>query len=554
MRRHRQHRIALIPLDDRPCNTSFPVSLGRMIDYEVILPPRSLLGHFTRPGKSDEIGQWLRSVAPTVDCAVVSADMLAYGGLVASRTLQTPLEVAAQRLETLERVRKACPNLAIFVFSVLMRHGITVTSEQTRKLHEKLRRYSTLAGPDSDGPSVRAKLRRLEAGIGAKPLARYIATRERNHNINRLCVEKVASGTINFLALCQEDAAVQGVHRQEQQELETRARELAVTDSVSISPGADEAAMVLLARFVHEHMEDAPSVYVRFSDRAGAQQVAPFEDRSIAETVSAKIAATGCRRARSLDAANLALFVHVPPHAAEGEDADTASRRRQLRLQRFVRGIRRHIERERLTAVADVAEPNLADPALTDLLFSRVPLHLLAGYAAWNTAANSIGTALVHACMRRIALMDKGAFELKVAVGDLSQFEYLTLFSSLVDSERAHLQFLFSRFVEDSLYQTVVRPKAIEQAEKAVGANVFELGEHYGEVESFIRSELTSLARELFIEHFLGRHSMSLRQGDEKMDLVISELDIASILLPWQRTFEVSADFAFSFQVASSRK
>lgn len=47
--------IALIPLDDRPCNTRFPLEIVRIAGGEILLPPRELLGGFTRPARSKDV-------------------------------------------------------------------------------------------------------------------------------------------------------------------------------------------------------------------------------------------------------------------------------------------------------------------------------------------------------------------------------------------------------------------------------------------------------------------------------------------------------------------
>ena len=114
------------------------------------------------------------------------------------------------------------------------------------------------------------------------------------------------------------------------------------------------------------------------------------------------------------------------------------------------------------------------------------------------------------------------------------------------------MQFLFSRFVEDCGYQLLIRPKALERAAEKPDANIYNLGEDYGDIETFVRLELTEAARKLFVDHFIGKCSMSFGQGDETMELVVSELETSSVVLPWQRTFEVEADFTFSLHVTST--
>ena len=86
-------RILLIPLDDRPPCLQFPVRMGAIGDAEIVTPPRELLGRFTEFGQSEAIIEWLKKQnLNSFDAAIVSVDMLAYGGLVACtrRTKRPP--------------------------------------------------------------------------------------------------------------------------------------------------------------------------------------------------------------------------------------------------------------------------------------------------------------------------------------------------------------------------------------------------------------------------------------------------------------------------------
>ena len=65
--------------------------LGDIAGVDVLTPPRPALGKFLTPGDTDAIWAWLLS--PRTDRAfayVLSTDMLAYGGLIASRAPLTP--------------------------------------------------------------------------------------------------------------------------------------------------------------------------------------------------------------------------------------------------------------------------------------------------------------------------------------------------------------------------------------------------------------------------------------------------------------------------------
>ena len=75
--------IALMPMDERPATGRHAAMIAAVAGVHVQLPPSSLLSRLRVPGDRDGLSRWLsRSDA---DAAVVSLDMLGFGGLVPSR-------------------------------------------------------------------------------------------------------------------------------------------------------------------------------------------------------------------------------------------------------------------------------------------------------------------------------------------------------------------------------------------------------------------------------------------------------------------------------------
>src|SRR6185503_6348833 len=100
-----------VPLDDRPVTRQLPAMLGAIAGREVREPPRDLLGNYLTFGRPDAIDQWLNGPrASGASAYVLSTDMLAYGGLVASRVPQTSYVDAYFRLRALRQLRRAQPH------------------------------------------------------------------------------------------------------------------------------------------------------------------------------------------------------------------------------------------------------------------------------------------------------------------------------------------------------------------------------------------------------------------------------------------------------------
>jgi len=553
--RHRPHRVLYVPLDDRPVNLKMPQLLAQMVEYELPTPPVELLGNFHTPGQPEEIAAWLQAqVAEPVDCVILSLDMLAYGGLLASRQMGTSPELAQQRLAVLSRLRQIAPEVAMYAHSVIMGQAPTAVADDTSEYRHLLGEYSRLkALVTEEGRSApRAALAELESRIPAAMRDRYSAARERNHQINRLAVEQVAAGNIDFLALPQDDAEQQGLHIAEQQRLKELISERGVEDRVMMYPGADEVGMTLLARFIHQHMEKQPAIRMIYTDEAAAQNVAQFEDRPFTETVAAQLAVLGARLATDDEDADLTLLVNPPAGVSRQEARQQAvsGERQQQIAQMLQEAIQRSSGRG--IAICDAAFPNGAEDVLVEAVMdSGVELPQLLSFGAWNTAGNTVGSVLAHGTLRLTALQDKGAFDLVHLFTSFAPMRYLELLNSLINAQRAHIQFLFTRFVDDWLYQPQVRPVVTREFTQLVCSSAFDLGDSYFRAEQMVRNRLTEAATNLWIERFLDKPCVEIGAEDDRSVLMLAEMAEMHAVLPWRRLFEVDLEFALNMELVA---
>jgi len=502
--------ILLLPLDDRPCNRLFPARLARIAGLTLISPPRELLGSFTTPGQPEALIEWMLGKARAAQAAIVSIDMLCYGGLIASRTPEVPLELACRRLESLRALKKSFPHLPLYAASVIMRLSITADSPERLPYWRDIALFSQLDYRISKLGQKRWQeaLAAIQRRIPAELLDSYLRARERNHAVNREVVKLVADGILESAILCQEDAAPIGPHLPEQQALIARAKELSIPQKVFLYAGADEASLLLLAKAACGARQ--PRIAVCYGSREGAERVALYEDRPIEENLASQINASGGVMTRRPEEADLVLLVHTPtgPQRESLRLDEETERRSRPQARRLAQRATALLGAGARVAFADLAYNNGADPALVKALGAAQILPLLAGYAGWNTAANSLGTAL--------------------AQGVLSGMEKESPPSGR--RQRTDLDFLFERLVDDFLYQSLVRQEANEWAE-SLGLSPLFLDRAKSEVEGFVRKRLGKLAKEFFQAHFQDR---LVANGFR-----IARLRRLEIRLPWPRTFEV---------------
>ena len=547
--RHRLHRVIYVPLDDRPVNTDRPRLLAQMVDYELIIPPASLLGCYRMPGRPEELADWLTAQVAephAADCLILSLDMLVYGGLVASRSSQLPLEEAATRLEILDQLNKQAPGIPIYASSVILREILDNNTIGLTDHCDDLRECSRLAAEADRGDAENEDWEQLRTSMPAATLRRYRQLRARNHQVNLRAIDELAAERIDFLALPQDDARPEGLSQVEQARLQQRLEELDVTDRAMIYPGTDEVGMTLFARFVHRHMEKQPAIKVHWIDPAASERIAPYEDRSISETVAAQVAMVGARLTQQAEDADLILLVN-PPKESDEDDRESLIRKSLTDIEQAAstRGL----------AICDVAAANGADDELVNaLLDSKLNLVELLAFSGWNTAANSIGSALAHATLRLIARQDKGAFDLAHLFTSFAPMRYLQLLNSLINTERAHLQLLFLSLVDDWLYQTRLRPQLRKELHEMVDDGGCDLMELYPRAEQVLSNQLAEAAADLWMKHFWGKSCVQVGRDEERNNIVLAELEETRVKLPWRRLFEVAVEFDINLELVADKE
>ncbi len=492
--------VVFVPLDDRPVTLQLPIMLGAIAGRPVVTPPRPLVGHYLTPGDSDGILRWLATDAVTTQATalVASLDMIAYGGLVASRVPGEPGYVAYTRLRALAAVRTAHPNLELSTFGTILRLAPTGVPQvpataaywASGETVNRIAQYANLPSPPQT-PGQRASAADLRAQIGSPRLDAYIGARARNLSVDQYALQLAAEGAFDEIVLGQDDAGPVGLHVADVAALGRTARRFELGARASIEPGADELGMVLLARAFARGVGWRPAVRVRYSRSGAAQVVDPLEYVPIDVTISRLIAASGGMRVEN-DRADVDLFVRVTGTSASDEAA-------------FVAAIGQDVASRRSAAVADLTflggDPSDEQRSLVRALIDRGVAGRIDAFASWNTNANTVGTALAAA----------------VSAGSGRR-------AGRYDA-RAHAQFLLDRYADDYAFHQFVRP-VLNATLRERGVDTTLLFppalEWAGETN---RALLWPLTVGLLAEIYPQYRDAGL-----------------TITLPWQRTFETQLD------------
>lgn len=501
-------RVLLVPVDDRPATTQFAQMIGDLAEVVVETPPAEYLGRFTQPGKPEKINQWLEQHAQDYDALIVNTDMIAYGGLIASRLDRTSLTLAVNRLREFWRIRRLHPDLKVYGFSAVMRLAPTAT-KTNKSWRQVLAKYVELnekykLTPD---PVLKAQLDGLKLKVPAEELTRYYGVRNRDFKVQQELLRMTAAKVFDLFALGQDDAKPIGPHVPETSRLKSMASNLAISDKLLFAAGIDQLSNVLLSRSLLEGEDWQPKVRVVYADEAGKQKVAFYESDTVDQSLKDQIVGSGARFARPGETFDYSLYVNTPDPRAFALDA-------------FLNSMKSEVDQGFPVAVADVnlGSAGVADPRLFNALTSDGRSSRVLAYAGWNTAGNTMGTTIPAANIYLLARKSN---------------------ANSVKREIALRAFILHRLVNDFEYHKYVRPEAYAMIDKLPHASREETyGSEFEKVDELVRTDLGERLDYRFKEQLLGTRFFADSQQYE----VIGLRDV-SIALPWPRAYEVKLSF-----------
>lgn len=474
-------RVAYLPLDSRPCNAKFPVSLLQAAGIPCQTPNPQDMDCYTQPSNHARIRAFLSQAAQQADVLLISTDQLVYGSLLASRADTLPEPEALARLSLLTTLKAEHPALRIVAFSVVMRASISTLKAADLVHYDAFTAYSQAAhraqetGDTSQADQIRAQ-------IPADLLAHYHRVRKRNHAVNRACISLAAQGALETLLLLQEDAQPYGFHRMEQQALQQDITRLNCARQVTLHNGTDEGGCLCAAKIAGNPLR----LHVRAIGNADLSFVAKYEDRPFRANIESHCAFAGISLVPR-DEAEAILYVLTPTDAGQTDvprpEAIPPSTRATLAL--GVAELADALRGNLPVALLDVCYANGGALPFMEALAHHISPLRLAGYAAWNTASNALGTVLAQLALAR-------------------------------DSQQ-NTRFTAERLLDDLLYESDIRFR-LRDALEAMGEDPL------------------GLRDKPQADHILGD---LMREAAHQSPVFAGTNITADYALPWPRTFEI---------------
>lgn len=486
-------KIVLLPLDERPCNAAFP---GKLFDGESVhIVTAPCLGDKKVPAEYKALEAFLRQECRDAHGLILSLDMLLYGGLLPSRLHHLEQGTALSRLALVRELKKENPGLCIYGFQCIMRCPAYSSSDEEPDYYEtygqQIHRSGALRHRHDLGLCTDEELAAAMEGLDMDALRDYLDRRAFNLAMNKEALSLVQEGTIDFMVVPQDDSAPYGYTALDQQEVRNAISERHLQTKVLMYPGADEVGLTLLSRMLLKDLGRRPKIYVKYAASKAWSVVPAYEDRILGETVKAHVMAAGFRLTSNDADADLILALSCPGGKMEEASAQpvrNAAYCVERNLTEFVLDIADWIREGKPVILCDNAYANGADLELMDLLDREGLLPKLAGFAGWNTSANSLGTTLAQ-----------GAYVLLTGA--------------------VQMDFLMLRYAEDGGYCGYVRKAVTDGFLPGVGMDYFNVSQRQGAASQEVLRQLTAFVR-------------------EKLPSIGEHLEILDVSMPWKRMFE----------------
>ncbi len=507
-------RVMYIPLDERPCNYTYPEMILGISDVEMVKPPKDLLGYKKQPADLQELTEWMKENINKVNYLVISLDMFVYGGLVPSRLHHKTFESLNDRLNLLRDFKRINSKLKIYAYNLIMRVPSYNSSDEEPDYYaffgEKIWQLGILTDKMEQRIATleeKARFVEIKAEIPEPFLEDYLKRRQVNHKINHAALDLVSEGVVDFLIIPMDDCSQYGFSAKERRSILTEIRRRRLLHKVFVYPGADEVGSVLVTKAFNDVKNYEPRIFVRYSSALGPTTIPKVEDRSIHETVKYQVLACGGVIVDSSIDSDFVLLINAPTPNVSKLDEGIASLFGVLEINdpfrninEFVTAVKYYVEKNVPCAIADTALGSQADEDLMTLLKTNGLLDKIVSYAGWNTSSNTLGTVISHAVVASYFIKNNKWTK---------------------DIEERSRRFLFLRYLEDWGYQNHVRPYIITRVLSEFHASYFDLGK--------MKEVITKIIKEKLYEF----RNTNLSQFNY-------DFEVSS---PWNRLYEIEVAF-----------
>jgi hypothetical protein len=396
-------KIIFVPQDNRPISDQQTAEVVRKLGYEVVVPPKEMLGGRSDLGHPDELWQWAEENAKDADAAVFSSDAMIYGSLVASRKHNYEKQQVLERADRFAQFRKKHPKLKMYAFGSIMRTPRTGEASGSEEpgyyanYGSDIFRYTALTDKKEMGGLTKRETKEysfLTELIPKQAMRDWMNRRQKNFVVSSYLINITRQGAFDYFVLGRDDNAPYSQTHMESRKLAKAGADLGQAKFQAMA-GIDEIGLLLLTRAVNDLTHTVPFVDVIYNWGAGANTVPSYSDEPIADSIRSHTVAAGGMIVSSPRKADVVLLVNTNPSGKTGEANERSNDGTPRDGTKYFAGlVSESVEAGYPVALGDIAYANGADNALMAELKNRGLLFKLRAYAGWNTATNSTGFVL----------------------------------------------------------------------------------------------------------------------------------------------------------------
>ena len=570
--------LLLLPLDSRPVCSTMVQKLGKLAGINVIVPPKELLDNYQEPADRKKLWSWLQKETSQGKNSIVSADILLHGSLLQTRQHVATEVEQTEFLEELRKLQEQTPpnynsmtnqargntagQFQLNLFSVIPRLLVSDEIYPDCWYQWHLMRYSQLLDlvETSGDYAMTKELLEYKEEIPADILNKYTNIFTQSRSFNEKLLEQLAallstdkaqaiyspsSETLGsakpsspLFIIGQDDSSPFGLPKMTATHLERQIEEKQLQGRALLTNGADEIALLLLARHFLQQSQWQPKLYLHYGLPNTEFKHMPYMAASTGATLRNQAQLVGAQIVESPAAADIVLFVHC----GDDDAKPTAGEAEQLA---------KYLKQNKRIALIDLsANFEAEEMLLPKLLEQNVPINRLAAYAGWNTFSNSSGTAIAQSVifagrLRQLEQNEatqsftsysrkKHALQAKNSTEGASEGQSPNNEVAIAALYAANLNFTAERMLEDYYYQKCIHPKLRPYLE-SFGTTPTDLEpEEKTQTEYRIQERLALYADCLFWRSLCRAPFYA----DANQAYYLADLTVGA-KLPWNRIFEV---------------
>lgn len=499
---------ALLPLDNRPPCRDFTVDFGALAGLDITAPPPYIMDWYDEPASMFQLRQWLRVMMPESQGALISTDLLLFGGLLHSRMEPVTDAKAGELFEYLEQLKKDFPDRQYYLYTIIPRLLISDHVLPDRWYQWHLMTWAINMDKKIRGlPFDEENYEDVKAIIPMDLKWKYMTLYRDNDRFNQELIQFVTEQNLTDLVIGQDDAHPYGLPNYNRSNIPSYLKAYDLHPPIYVSQGADELGTLAVSRIYCRKYHYAPRIKVLYGTPAMKDYTLHFVPQTLGQIAEDKICLAGGTMTESLEDADFVLFIHCGKEQKESYDT----------IARNIKGLMQ----QKPVALVDLSDRFAGgDCILPALVAEQTPLPKLLAYSGWNTASNAIGTAVAQGTI------------VSGQAKRLPKAQLANLYSQ-------NFKFNYARFLDDWAYQKLIRPRMAELQEVN--------GSAPGD-EGYAKLAIQYVGREIGIYNtLLTWYCRQFPFYEDRWQAYVLNDAQFGVDLPWERPFEIRLEIVPEF-------